>query len=169
MACRIRLLNFATLFTTFEEQLCCTSSRRQVVPPDSGQGGVAWSCANFTRNAQLGVRNTIHVKESRLLLSPHLLCPHLWLVEPRLGGGAQRIVTSPMDFYWKLPTDFQWHFPTDSLWWFPVCTLLPWKAGRRGPGPALSVRRRRPRGWPRLLCYIILIMLCCTILCCVYM
>ena len=38
---------------------------------------------------------------------------------------VQRIVTSPVDFYWNCPKEFQWHFPMDvhvcEIWCVKVC------------------------------------------------
>ena len=44
MTCLIRLIVYSTLFTTFEENRCETSSVRQVVPPEleMDEGSFAW-------------------------------------------------------------------------------------------------------------------------------
>ena len=104
MTCLVRLIEFATLFVDFEENLCWTSSVRQVFPPDLRY--VPPEVARASRAArEAWGRNTAHRKSTPQKASIIVSGIFQWT----FGGIFQR----NFNCQWYVPKDC--HFPRGFL------------------------------------------------------
>ena len=71
-----------------------------------------------------------------------------------VSGMFQRIITCPVDSYWKCPVDVQWHFPMEfHFLWVLVCNILPRSRLPRFQSPREMRAGLAHGAVPRLCCF----------------